>query len=246
METITLTHENLEKEHICCAISSHDDIQVRTKKEWLKEQFDQGLIFTKMNIRGKCFIEYMPLENAWVPLLGDNLMYINCLWVSGKFQGQGYAKELLEGCINKSQELGRDGIVILSSVKKTPFLMDYGFLEKHGFRTVDTWHDYVLMLYPINQVSVLPKFKNNECQEDGLVLYYTDQCPFNAKYVHILKDHCESLNINLKLIHISNKEEAQKAPTPLTTYSLFYNQQFVTREVLSHKKFDKIWSEIHG
>lgn len=28
MELIRLTHENLEKEHICCAISNNKDVQV--------------------------------------------------------------------------------------------------------------------------------------------------------------------------------------------------------------------------
>ena len=32
MEIITITKENLEKEHICCAISNKEDIQVTSKK----------------------------------------------------------------------------------------------------------------------------------------------------------------------------------------------------------------------
>lgn len=33
MELIRLTHENLEKEHICCAISNNKDMQVMSKKQ---------------------------------------------------------------------------------------------------------------------------------------------------------------------------------------------------------------------
>ena len=65
-----LTQENIEQEHICCAIASEKDPQVHSKKTWLKEQMNNGLIFTKMNVRGKCFIEYLPLEYAWVPIQG--------------------------------------------------------------------------------------------------------------------------------------------------------------------------------
>lgn len=36
MEYIRVTKENIEKEHICCAISSNKDIQVISKKNWLK------------------------------------------------------------------------------------------------------------------------------------------------------------------------------------------------------------------
>mgnify|MGYP001210497749 CR=1 FL=1 len=47
MKYIRVTKENIEKEHICCAISSNRDIQVISKKNWLKERFDDGLVFLK-------------------------------------------------------------------------------------------------------------------------------------------------------------------------------------------------------
>ena len=65
MELVKLTHENLEREHICCAISGNKDIQVMSKKNWLKDRLDEGLVFLKGNVRGKCFIEYIPAEYAW-------------------------------------------------------------------------------------------------------------------------------------------------------------------------------------
>ena len=45
MEYIRVTKENLEKEHICCAISNNKDIQVSSKKAWLADRFDEGLVF---------------------------------------------------------------------------------------------------------------------------------------------------------------------------------------------------------
>ena len=59
MEYIRVTKENLEKEHICCAISNNNDVQVSSKKAWLADRFDEGLVFLKSVERGKCFIEYM-------------------------------------------------------------------------------------------------------------------------------------------------------------------------------------------
>ena len=43
MEYIRVTKENLEEEHICCAISNNKDVQVSSKKAWLSERFDEGL-----------------------------------------------------------------------------------------------------------------------------------------------------------------------------------------------------------
>lgn len=82
MEFIRLTHENLDAEHICCAISNNKDVQVSSKKEWLAERLDEGLVFLKGNVRSKCFIEYIPAENAWAPIAADGYMYIDCLFGS--------------------------------------------------------------------------------------------------------------------------------------------------------------------
>ena len=52
MEYIRVTKENLASEHICCAISNNHDIQVASKKAWLAERFDDGLVFLKSEGHG--------------------------------------------------------------------------------------------------------------------------------------------------------------------------------------------------
>ena len=91
MEYIRVTKENLEQEHICCAISNNKDVQVSSKKAWLAERFDEGLVFLKSVERGKCFIEYIPAENVWNTIVVDNQMYINRLWVSRRSTENGYS-----------------------------------------------------------------------------------------------------------------------------------------------------------
>lgn len=243
MEIITVNENNIDKEHICCAISSNNDIQVKSKKNWLKERFRDGLIFKKIDVRGKCFIEYLPIENAWIPIEGSNLMYIDCLWVSGKFQGQGYAKGLLDSCILDSKEKNKDGLVILSSKKKMSFLMDKQFLLKYNFEVVDCIDDkYELMFLAFHDDVKQPKFKIKqlELEEKGFVLYYTHQCPFTAKYVDLLNNYCNENDIDIDIRYIDNKDIAQTSPTIFTTYSLFYDGKFITNEILSVKKFEKI------
>ena len=62
MDYIQITKDNIEKEHICCAMSGKQSVM---KKEWLKQRFAEGLVFYRSTERGKCFIEYIPAENAW-------------------------------------------------------------------------------------------------------------------------------------------------------------------------------------
>ena len=62
---ITLTKDNLDKEHICCAISSKECKEgYNLKKEWLRAELEAGYVFRKLNARAKVFIEYGPAEKA--------------------------------------------------------------------------------------------------------------------------------------------------------------------------------------
>lgn len=244
MEIITITKENLNNEHICCAISNKDDIQVTSKKSWIAERLDDGLVFKKGDVRGKCFIEYIPAEKAWAPIEAAGYMYIDCLWVSGQFKGQGNSSILLEECIRDSKKKGKKGLVVLSSKKKVPFIADPKYLRHKGFKLADSADPYFELLYfPFDKTAEIPQFKQSvkeRNQEKGMVLYYTAQCPFTAKYVPLIEVVANENDIHFKSVKIETTEEAQNAPSPFTTYSLFHNGEFVTHEILSENKFLKL------
>ena len=245
MEYIKVTKENLEKEHICCAISNNNDVQVASKKEWLSERFDDGLVFLKSVERGKCFIEYIPAENAWNPILADGYMYIDCLWVSGSLKGHGYSNDLLEACVKDSMAKGKKGLCILSSAKKKPFLSDPHFLKHKGFSVCDEADNGIQLWYmPFAKDAVAPKFKESarhpHIDEHGYVLYYTNQCPFNGKYIPIIEAVAKENDIPFKAIHLLSKEEARNAPTPITTYAVFHDGEYITNEQMNAQRFLKL------
>ena len=245
MDYIRVTMDNLEKEHICCAISNNKDVQVSSKKAWLADRFGEGLVFLKSVERGKCFVEYIPAENAWVPILADGYMYIDCLWVSGSFKGHGYSSDLLNACIKDSKEKGKKGLCILAAAKKRPFLADPKFLKHKGFRVCDEADNGIRLWYlPFDEYGGKPQFrecaKHPHIKEQGYVLYYTSQCPFNAKYVPVLEQTAGENGVPFHAIHIESREEAQNAPTPVTNYALFHDGEYITNEQMNDKKFLKL------
>lgn len=245
MEYIRVTKENIETEHICCAISNNNDIQVASKKAWLRERFDEGLVFLKSKERGKCFIEYIPAENAWNPIIAAGYMYIDCLWVAGSFKGHGYSTELLNACIEDSRSQGKVGLCILAAAKKKPFLADPKFLKYKGFALCDEADNGIGLWYlPFGEPGVLPQFKacakHPYIDEPGYVLYYTSQCPFNAKYVPVIEGIAKERAVQFRAIHLQSKEAAQNAPTPVTTYALFFDGSYVTNEQMNDKRFLKL------
>lgn len=239
MGYIRITEENIDREHICCAMSNN---QSARKKEWLRERFSDGLVFYRSEERGKCFIEYMPAENAWQPLDAEGYTHINCLWVSGSLKGHGYSSELLSECIRDAKAQGRRGLTILSSAKKKGFLADPKYLTYKGFRVADESDTGIQLWYlPFDDAAEPPQFrdcaKHPRVDASGFTLYYSDQCPFTYYWVPRLAKAAEEYGVSLKVIHIDTKEKAQNAPSPVTNFSLFKDGKFLTHEIQSEKKF---------
>lgn len=248
MDIVKLTKENISREHICCAIASEKDPQVCSKKEWLSERFEEGLTFLKGDMRGKCFIEYIPAEFAWVPIEAEGYMHINCFWVSGQFKGHGYSNELLDACIKDSLERGKRGPCVISSPKKRAFLSDPEHLKYKGFRTVDSAEPFFTLMYlPFEEGAPLPCFRESAKRQlvegEGFVLYYTHGCPFTAKYVPIVAGIAAENGIPFRSVLLDSREAAQNAPAAWTNYAPFYSGEYVTNEILSDKKFLKIAKE---
>ena len=75
---ITLTEDNIDKEHICCAFSDKKCLEgYESKKEWLKKEFANGYVFRRLDARAKVFIEYVPAEYAWLPVTAPNYLILN-------------------------------------------------------------------------------------------------------------------------------------------------------------------------
>ncbi len=249
MEYIRLTPDNLDKEHICCAISGSKDPQVLSKKKWLRDRLEEGLVFLKGDIRGKCFIEYIPAEYAWVPVMADGYMHINCFWVSGSCKGHGYADELLNFCIDDARSKGKKGLTVISSPKKMAFLSDPNYLLHRGFSVAGNAEPHFSLMYlPFQENAGVPRFKEQvlapATKKQGFVLYYTCGCPFTAKYVPLIENTAKERGIPFESICIDSREEAQNAPAAWTNYAVFYNGKFVTNEILSEKKFLSLYEKL--
>jgi len=253
MDIITVNKKNIDSEHICCAIGNDKENKARaqTKKDWLITQFDSGLVFKKLNERGKVFIEYMPIENAWKPLIGINYMVINCLWVSGQFKGKGYSTELLNECITDAKKSKMNGIAVVTSNKIKPFLTDKKFYQKHGFELIDSAQPYFeLMVLKFNTKAENPKFtakaKMAECDnKNGFTFIYSNQCVFMEEYVGLLNNVAKKLKQKTKTIKLTSNLDAQNNGSPFGTLGIYHNGKFVTHELMTEAKFEKLIQEKH-
>ena len=243
-EYINLTKENIEKEHICCAIGDpKHQIGVDKKKEWIKNKLDDGHVFRKLNARGKIFIEYEPIETAWVPVNGKNYMYIYCLWVAGSFKGKGMGEELLEYAISDAKSKKMSGICTLVSKKKKPFIGDKKFFEHYNFKVVDTIEEYELLALQFDDKET-PKFsdssKKMEIESDDFTIYYSNECPYVEYEVKELKDYATKNNIKINFIKIDSLEKAKNVPCIFNNWANFYKGKFISNTILNANSLEKL------
>ena len=62
----------------------------------------------------------------------------------------------------------------------------------------------------------------------------------NGKYVPLLEETAKNNGIPFRAMKIESRNDAQNAPTPITTYSLFCDGKYVTNEQMNDKKFLKL------
>lgn len=243
-EYINLTKENIDSEHICCAIGDpkHQN-GVDNKKEWIKNKLNDGHVFRKLNARGKVFIEYEPIETAWVPINGKNYEYIYCLWVAGSFKGKGIANELIEYAINDAKEKGKSGICTISSKKKKPFIGEKKFYEHYGFKVIDEIDDYELLALQFDN-NEIPKFNDNarlmKVDNDDFTIYYSNECPYTEYEVQELNEYSKINNIKINFIKIDTLEKAKNAPCVFNNWANFYKGKFISNTILNANAFEKL------
>lgn len=243
-EYINLTVENIDKEHICCAIGDpkHQD-GVDTKKEWIKKKLNEGHVFRKLNARGKTFIEYEPIETAWAPINGKNYEYIYCLWVAGSFKGKGIGKELLEYAIKDAKEKKMSGLCTLTSKKKKPFLGEKKFFEHFGFKVVDTIGDYELLAFSFDN-NETPKFRDTarkmEIENEEFTIFYSPECPYVCHEVNELTAYAKENNITINFVKIDTLEKAKNVPCIFNNWTNFYKGKFLSNTILNSNSLKKL------
>lgn len=233
---INLTRENLANEHLCCIIRSkklHPGVEA--KRQWLADRLNEGHVFRKLNEKATVFIEYAPLESAWVPITGDNYYYVYCLWVSGSYKGKGYGKELLEYCIADAKENGKSGICMLGAKKQKAWLTDQTFAKKFGFEVVDTTdngYDLLALSFDGTTPAFASNVKSKGIEGQELTIYYDMQCPYVTQNLEIIKQYCETNEVPVSFILVDTLQKAKELPCVFNNWGVFYKGNFQTVNLL--------------
>lgn len=241
---INLTAENLADEHLCCIIRSRKPHPgVEAKRQWLAARLKEGHVFRKLDAKATAFIEYAPLETAWIPIIGENYYYLYCLWVLGDCKGKGYGKALMEYCVADAKQAGRSGICMLGAKKQKSFLSDQAFAKKWGFETVDATEDgYELLALSFDGTApqFAPSVKQRGIEGKELTIYYDQQCPFVFQSIEMVRRYCQAHGIPVRLILVDTLEKAKGLPCVFNNWGVFYKGEFQTVNLLDEATLRRI------
>ena len=248
---IDVTADNLEREHICCAIGNDADNRARAaaKKAWLAGRFPEGHRFKKADVRGKAFIEYGPAEVAWFPVEAPGWTFAHCFWVSGSLKGRGLAARLLAACEEDARAglgsgKGRKGVAFIAGKKKLPFLSDGAYLRSRGYETVDEvlGGSVQLLAKAFSPRAEPPRFSEaaRACRlpgGEGLTIYWTPQCPHVPLYVKEMSAAAAELGVPSRLVEIDSLAKAKALPSPFGIVSAFLGEELLAWEPMPAGRF---------
>jgi hypothetical protein len=237
---LTLTPETVSHEHLCCAIMGGKLVEgVDRKREFLAQGFRRGLVFRKLDVHGKVFIEYAPAEAAWRPVVAPGYLVIHCLWVSGRFKGLQWGGRLLRSCLEDAGDAS--GVVAVSG--RRPYLTDTRFYLHQGFQVVDrTDTGFDLVCLKNRPSAPDPRFGRNArrgvvSRDRGVHFEYAYQCPFVPTCLRDMARVAGEFGLPVTTKELSSAAAAQRAASPFGTFGAFLHGKLVTHELMSPAKF---------
>ena len=241
---LSLTPENLAGEHLCCIIRTkklHPGVEA--KRRWLAARLEEGHVFRKLNEKATVFIEYAPLETAWVPIEGENFIYIYCLWACGPYKGKGYGRALMEDCIADARKNGKAGLCMLGAAKQKAWLSDQAFAKKFGFQTVDTapnGYELLALSFDGTKPRFAPHAKKQQIENKELTVFYDRQCPYILQRVERVERYCGANGVPLSLVRVDTLQKAKELPCVFNNWACFYKGKFETVNLLNPEMLKRI------
>ena len=86
----------------------------------------------------------------------------------------------------------------------------------------------------------MPGVKRQTISNDGLVVYFSNQCPFIPQRVEKLRSYCTERGIPADFRHVDSREAAKALPCVFNNWAVFYKGTFETVNLLDIPTLERI------
>ena len=247
METLLIKEvhpQNVETETLFC-IKDKLNPGFACKQDWYKKRYAEGLRLCILEVEGGekiGFIEYVPVASAWRPVIGDDYMFIHCMYVyPNRNKNKGYGSKLINWVEQEARGLGLSGVCVMTS--KGTWMADKRIFEKNGYSQVDKRGRFELLSKKWNDFGETPQLIDwtvNQSQYQGWHLLYADQCPWHEKSVNAILETAKTYDLDLKVTRINTANKAKSAPSGYGVFSLLHNGKLLEDHYISATRFKNI------
>ena len=249
MKIVKVTPQNALEVGFFC-IKNVKSPGFKQKWNWFKERYREGLVLKLVmdeNDNPAGFIEYVPAEYAWRPIIAPNYYFIHCMMIyPNKNKGKGYGKLMLQDCKDQARNHSKDGVAVMTS--KGPWMADNRIFLQNGFEVVDEKDRFQLLSWSFRN-EIRPKFYAWEKEADryqGWHLLYADQCPWHDKSAQTLAEVALDYDIDLEVKRLTSPQSAQHVPCGYGTFALIHDGKVVSDHYISATRFKNILKQEHA
>jgi L-amino acid N-acyltransferase YncA len=242
----TIDPSNVDRYGFFCYKSKRKTYGFQHKRAWLEGSMAEGLRLKIIydGSRSAGFVEYTPGEASWRVVQAAGYMVIHCIWVVGSNKGKGYGLRLLEQVTDEAKHQGMFGVAMVSS--SGTWLAHKGFFLQHGFQVVDKAPPSFELLVKQFVQGSLPSFPTDwemrlKRIPQGLVVYHSGQCPYQAMFVGSLEKAASQMGLPLQAIELKTCSEArQLSPTAYGVFGVVYNGRLLSYRPIGGKTLRSI------
>lgn len=255
IENLTIVDTNPSNIHQfgMCGYKDPKNEGYRTKLEWLKQRYTEGLRYKMLvsNEKGAVGgIEYLPGENAWRPVVADGYMFIHCIFIIPKdAKGKGYGKKLVETCMEDALKSGMKGVAVVT--RKGTWMAGKELFLKLDFKITDVAKpDFELLAFKFDPNTPDPMFTKGWDEKlrkysDGLYLITSGQCPYTQKALtEIGEAALKDYGLLPTIVHLENAGQAQEVPCAFGSFCIIYNGKVVAEHPVSQTRFRNIMGKV--
>ena len=134
IKIIDITEISEYEKYLYKCLVPHPFRRYSKRKEYFEKAIPKGfrkkLLIFNGNVVGQ--IEYAPAEVSYYPIMGDNIIVMNCIWVLRKAKGHNLGKRLLQDIIKSEKDAVGFATIALEN-HWSPWFKKWQ-MEKLGFK----------------------------------------------------------------------------------------------------------------
>jgi hypothetical protein len=188
--------------------------------EWIKGMLSKGLeILVALGSRKgkKGLIEYLPIELAPEPVMGENSLFIDCIWVLPRFMKAGIGKGLMQHLLDDARKVGGASVLAYEGDKWFGYFdyMPISFFKRFGFKEVSRDDTRVLLHLDLgsHRTPRLLTPRSQRIEKEGKMVvdvFCNSQCPWCGWMADEIRRNVKGSDIILRQINTDSREAIEE------------------------------------